>query len=176
MTFFRRGAEGRGYPRLLVHAIFHVKLLADRGKTALWGHPLAPLSRFAASCSRLPPGLQMHSRIHASCLTVKSLESWVWDVGCSIRGAKDAGKNKDKLRPHIEPWLAALFQSEHLALLVGSGTSHAIHRMATGNALPEMDLGEFKNFNDEIDAAATASAEAAGRNSGNVEDQINVAN
>ena len=42
----------------------------------------------------------------------------------------------DKLRPRIEPWLTALFQSEHLALLAGSGLSHAVHYLATGNLLP----------------------------------------
>ena len=30
-----------------------------------------------------------------------------------------------QLRARIEPWLTALFQSEHFALLVGSGLSHA---------------------------------------------------
>ena len=28
----------------------------------------------------------------------KSLESWIWDAACSIRGAKDAPKFKDYIR------------------------------------------------------------------------------
>src|SRR5467141_3977364 len=31
----------------------------------------------------------------------KSLESWIWDAACSIRGAKDAGKYKDYILPLI---------------------------------------------------------------------------
>ena len=38
----------------------------------------------------------------------------------------------EKLRPRIEPWLTALVQSEHLSLLVGSGLTHAVHRLGTG--------------------------------------------
>lgn len=48
---------------------------------------------------------------------------------------KDEATGPEKLRPRIEPWLTALFQSEHLSLLIGSGLTHAIHRMATGTAL-----------------------------------------
>src|ERR1700752_471595 len=82
----------------------------------------------------------------------------------------------DKLRPRIEPWLTALFQSEHLALLVGSGLSHAVHRIATGKALPGMNQVKFGHFDSEINAEAKLSAEAAGRESGNIEDQLRVAN
>ena len=31
----------------------------------------------------------------------KSLEAWIWDAACSIRGAKDAGKFKDFILPSI---------------------------------------------------------------------------
>jgi len=31
----------------------------------------------------------------------KSLESWIWDAACSIRGAKDAPKSKDFILPLI---------------------------------------------------------------------------
>lgn len=34
------------------------------------------------------------------------------------------------LRSRIEPWLTALFQSEHLSLLAGAGITHAIHYIA----------------------------------------------
>ena len=33
--------------------------------------------------------------------TQKSLESWIWDAACSIRGAKDAPKYKDYILPLI---------------------------------------------------------------------------
>ena len=31
----------------------------------------------------------------------KSLESWIWDAACSIRGAKDAPKYKDYILPLV---------------------------------------------------------------------------
>ncbi len=82
----------------------------------------------------------------------------------------------EKLRQRIEPWLTALFQSEHLSLLVGSGLSHAVHRIATNEALPGMRPVKFTHFNTEITAEAKKTADAAGRNDGNIEDQIRIAN
>ena len=82
----------------------------------------------------------------------------------------------ETLRSRIEPWLTALFQSEHLSLLVGSGLTHAIHGMATGKQLPGMDVTAFGIFDDEISAEAARIAESAGRQSGNFEDQVRVAN
>jgi len=82
----------------------------------------------------------------------------------------------DKLRPRIEPWLTALCQSEHLSLLLGSGLSHAVHRLGTGEPLPGMGSGNFDNFNDVVNAEAKRSAEASGRGDGNIEDQIRIAN
>lgn len=94
---------------------------------------------------------------------------------CSwLKGEKAFGP--EKLRPRIEPWLTALFQSEHLALLVGSGLSRAVHRIATDKALPGMGLAKFSHFEGEINAEARRSAAAAGREDGNIEDQIRVAN
>lgn len=82
----------------------------------------------------------------------------------------------DKLRPRIEPWLTALFQSEHLALLAGSGLTHAVHYLATGNHLPGMSEATFTNYNSEISDKAKESAKLAGREEGNIEDQIRVVN
>ena len=82
----------------------------------------------------------------------------------------------EKLRPRIEPWLTALVQSEHLSLLIGSGLTHAVHRMGTGSALPGMNAAAFKDFDAEISREAKRISEAAGRMEGNFEDQIRVAN
>jgi len=82
----------------------------------------------------------------------------------------------DKLRSRIEPWLTSLFQSEHLSVLVGSGLTHALHRMATDESLPGMSATTFGIFDDEINAKARDSAKAARRSDGNIEDQIRVAN
>lgn len=81
-----------------------------------------------------------------------------------------------QLRSRIEPWLTALFQSEHLALLVGSGLTHAVHRIGTGHKLPGMGTVKFTTLESEINIEANKSALAAGREKGNIEDQIRVAN
>ena len=67
-------------------------------------------------------------------------------------------------------------QSEHLSLLLGSGLTHAVHRMGTGAALPGMNAVTFKTLNDEIAHEAGRTSEAAGRATGNFEDQIRAAN
>lgn len=82
----------------------------------------------------------------------------------------------EKLRPRIEPWLTALVQSEHLSLLAGSGLTHAVHRLGTGAALPGMSTVTFQRLNAEITQEAKRTSEAAGREEGNLEDQVRVAN
>jgi SIR2-like domain len=84
--------------------------------------------------------------------------------------------NVSQLRARLEPWLTALFQSEHLALLVGSGLAHAVHHMATEKSLPGMSQTPFTTFGTEIDAEAKRSAKLAGREEGNIEDQLRTAN
>ena len=51
----------------------------------------------------------------------KSLESWIWDAACSIRGAKDAPKYKDYILPLIfTKRLCDVFDDE----INRSGASH----------------------------------------------------
>lgn len=79
----------------------------------------------------------------------------------------------DKLRSRIEPWLTALCQSEHLSILIGSGLSSAVHRIATNNGLPGMaEEPNFGSSTNLIVKAAQKSAEATGRKNGNIEDKI----
>lgn len=82
----------------------------------------------------------------------------------------------DQLRPRIEPWLTALFQSEHLSLIAGSGLSNAVHNLATGTLLSGMSEATFTNYSSEISGKAKESAKLAGREEGNIEDQIRVVN
>ncbi len=89
---------------------------------------------------------------------------------------KDEGLGSTKLRTRIEPWLTALFQSEHLSLLVGSGLSHALYFMASKRNMAAMEPTKFTNYENEIDSEAKKSAGEAGRDKGNIEDQIRVAN
>ena len=79
-------------------------------------------------------------------------------------------------RSRIEPWLTSLFQSEHLSLLCGSGITNAISFLA--GAGPGTTMGEttFTNYKNEIVSAAQESAQASGREKGNIEDQIRIAN
>ncbi|PKY09587.1 fibronectin-binding protein (FBP) [Acidithiobacillus marinus] len=81
-----------------------------------------------------------------------------------------------ELRGRIEPWLTALFQSEHLSLLAGSGLTHAVHYLACGKGAAGMSALTLSNHRAEIDQAAEKAAKAAGRNKGNLEDQLRVAN
>ncbi len=97
------------------------------------------------------------------------------DVDCSWLAA-DVEFGPEKLRPRIEPWLTALFQSEHLALLAGSGLSHAVHHLSTGNLLPGMSEATFTNYNAEISDKAKESAKLASRQEGNIEDQVRIVN
>lgn len=90
-------------------------------------------------------------------------------------GSED-GFDRKVLRHRIEPWLTSLFQSEHISLLAGSGLTHAVHWMAAGSGAASMDAREFSTCNDEIVTAAKASAERAGREGGNIEDQLRAAN
>lgn len=79
-------------------------------------------------------------------------------------------------RKRIEPWLTALFQSEHLSLLCGSGLSTAISYIAGAGSGTTMCASTFTNFESEIKEAANKTAKASGREDGNIEDQIRVAN
>lgn len=81
-----------------------------------------------------------------------------------------------ELRSRIEPWLTSLFQSEHLSLLAGSGLTHAVHYLAAGKGAAGMSALALSNHQTEIDQAAEQAAELAGREKGNLEDQLRVAN
>ena len=85
----------------------------------------------------------------------------------------------DELRKRIEPWLTALCQSEQLSLLIGSGLSRAVHKIATDKDIVTMDDTEgFENnkYEERIIKEAKRVSEAAGRGKENTEDIIRVAN
>ena len=78
----------------------------------------------------------------------------------------------DAHRDHVEPWLAALFQAEHLNLLVGSGLPAAVAEStglsAAGMARARLD----SDFADAVNEAANDAAVRSGRGEANIEDQI----
>ncbi|MGN6520715.1 MAG: SIR2 family protein [Dokdonella sp.] len=81
-----------------------------------------------------------------------------------------------ELRERIEPWLTSLFQSEHLSLLAGSGLTHAVHYLAVGKPATGMGEVSLATHKDKVKAAAEKAAKEAGRQQGNFEDQLRVAN
>jgi len=79
-------------------------------------------------------------------------------------------------RRAIEPWLSALFQSEHLSLLLGNGFSMGV-AFALGAPPATMAGAQFKaTHHEKVDRAAAESAERMGRGKANFEDQIRSAN
>ena len=99
---------------------------------------------------------------------VGSNEEWFDDL--------PTGDEMEKLiaraRRHIEPWLSAVFQAEHLNLLVGSGFSVAISYLGgvKGAGMGFTDLGSPHDV--RIREHATAGAAKMGRGEPNIEDQI----
>jgi len=83
-----------------------------------------------------------------------------------------------KLRERTEPWLTALFQSEHLSLLCGSGLTNAISLLAGAKSGANMDINAnaFTVFSEHIKKFAEDSAIKAGREKANIEDYIRTAN
>jgi len=79
--------------------------------------------------------------------------------------------DRQKIREKVEPWLTAVFQSEHLSLLVGSGLSVAI--VGNGSMMPRIDFSDrFKNL---IQQKANEEARNLGRGVANFEDDLRVA-
>ena len=68
----------------------------------------------------------------------KSLESWIWDAACSIRGAKDAPKFKDYILPLIFTKRLGLADVE--ADIIGKSYEYLIRKFAEGGG---QNAGEF---------------------------------
>lgn len=82
--------------------------------------------------------------------------------------------NEKQLRSKIEPWLTAVFQSEHLSLLIGTGLTTAIcvEAEVTPQAMQRID---FTTEKDKIKAFADIEAEKIDRGSANFEDDLRTA-
>lgn len=75
-------------------------------------------------------------------------------------------------RRWIEPWLSAIFQAEHLNLLVGNGFTTAI-AFAAGASAADMSKVKLGTVHDKaINAHADAGANAMKRSPANIEDQF----
>ena len=79
-----------------------------------------------------------------------------------------------KYRDKIEPWLTAVFQSEHLALLAGTGLTSAVTAIA-GVTAQGMGRLEFNEFGEQIRTSADSQAKEMQRGEANFEDDLRVA-
>lgn len=83
---------------------------------------------------------------------------------------KETEFNRQKIREKIEPWLTAVFQSEHLSLLVGSGLPIAL--TGKNSMMPRI---EFEGtYRDLIKQKASEEANHMGRGEANFEDDIRI--
>lgn len=84
----------------------------------------------------------------------------------------------DQYRKNIEPWLSALFQSEHLSLLIGSGFTTAIASKCNCTAQGMgYDVTKFPETKREIlDRYTKETAKSIRFSEPNIEDQIRVLN
>lgn len=99
-------------------------------------------------------------------------ESWYRDLPEDVAELEAIAS---EARRHIEPWLSAVFQAEHLNLLIGSGFANAIGYLANVCAA-DMNIEPLGTILDErIEAEAARSASAMGRGKPNIEDQFRVA-
>lgn len=92
------------------------------------------------------------------------------DVDCFSNSSIDDTKI-DELRKKIEPWLTAIFQSEHFSLLIGAGLPIGLTYLA-GVKAQGMDRIIFSVYTDEIKNWADKSAIEFGRGSANIEDDF----
>jgi hypothetical protein len=75
-------------------------------------------------------------------------------------------------RKRIEPWLSAVFQAEHLNLLVGSGFTTGIGYIS-GAGATSMEKVQFgTTYDSAIDEHADAGAKLMNRGTANIEDQF----
>jgi hypothetical protein len=99
------------------------------------------------------------------------VENQVHDADDLILGSEDQVETEAHRR-RIEPWLSAIFQSEHLNLLAGSGLSAAVASAAgvkpASMALASIDAGLDTAIGDHARTAASK----MGRGEPNIEDQF----
>jgi len=95
------------------------------------------------------------------------------DIDCFSSVGIDESKI-DELRKRIEPWLTAIFQSEHFSLLIGAGLTIGLTHLADVSA-QGMERIEFNVFKTEIKDWADKSAKDLERGNANIEDDFRTA-
>jgi hypothetical protein len=87
----------------------------------------------------------------------------------------DPAAETTKWRKRIEPWLSAVFQAEHLSLLLGNGFTAAIAEQAGAKPI-SMAPAQFGAPNEKkVNTHAAKMAKSMGRGEPNIEDQVSAA-
>lgn len=112
---------------------------------------------------------------------MENLIDWEQENICFIANEViDANQNDEKeLRKKIEPWLTAVFQSEHLSLLLGTGITAALCNLIPNGEYSEIQTMNRLNLSDDfsyIKEYADKTAKDLDRGEANIEDDIRVAN
>lgn len=95
----------------------------------------------------------------------------------AYRGDHSPRDEKDRQEVNrIEPWLASLFRSEHINLLVGNGLTTALTRLARTASAGMSPVNFSAQYAAAVDSAADTRARNRGRATSNIEDQISAAN
>jgi len=87
----------------------------------------------------------------------------------------DESPDPKEWRPKVEPWLSAIFQSEHFSLLVGSGLTNALSYQSKIDAQSMGRIAFDGEYKDNIRKSAEKSASAMERGEANLEDDFRVA-
>jgi len=107
-----------------------------------------------------------------------SLTPHLYRVGSQCgESSEESALKLDNLRKQIEPWLTAVFQSEHLSLLLGCGFTAGV-AAAAGGAAATMAKCQWPadcELTDKVDQHAERSAHECGRGAANFEDQLRAA-
>jgi hypothetical protein len=78
----------------------------------------------------------------------------------------------DLARKRIEPWLSAVFQAEHLNVVLGSGFTTAVGGLAGASATGMSKITFGTSYDGAIDRHADAGARKMNRGSANIQDQF----
>jgi len=82
--------------------------------------------------------------------------------------------NIDDIKREVEPWLSAIFQSEHLSILIGSGLSSSVTAYAGVKSQGMWRLDLENEFKDLIQETANKDVLKSKRGEANIEDDIRV--
>lgn len=86
--------------------------------------------------------------------------------------SEDIDKFVSAARKHIEPWLSAVFQAEHLNLVLGSGFTISMGHMAGASVTGMAKVKFGTKFDTAINTHADRGAKTMGRGAANIEDQF----